>query len=275
MSKSNFIKVFSLEVLHTFFEDNKCTCLQFRAAEITQQLMKRFGFLVRYNANGFEMYTDTSSSLPEFLSYISRSMPDYFDFSVQTEKQNFNLFTDMPFNSGSICYDSASGIAAENGSVILQPQFLNNDSISLAAIKINFADVLSNIVSSGAARFQIYFKARVTQWQYYIVNKSDIHFNNPGVAGKYNIRFNGPFNAATPGGDVALLFTSGESLLPLSENAKYRFDLVNNFDPQQAQAFTSESNILYKGLPVPDPWSTLHANNNGTPIFTSPVYVYL
>jgi hypothetical protein len=277
---TGYPSIFSIEVMHSFFENNICNCLQFSYGKNTQVLLKRYPFLVRHKVNGLGIYADTTAEITSMLEYIGRVLPPYFDFSMQATHQNFGLFTDLPKNrSGQLTYNSGDiADILENGTVILNPAFqVLKEGVSLATIRINFEDVLKYRNTGSPAQFQISFTARATQWQYYIVNRNGLKLEWPAINGKKKIRFDGPLNVSIPGGEPALLFTSNDQLLPLSETPVYQFDLVNypGKEGEELPVFIPASQVVYKGLPVPGPADIGFTQLNGEEVFSSCIYVYI
>jgi hypothetical protein len=281
MTTDSYSKIFSLEVLHSFFEKKICDCLLFEPAEITDKVMKRFGFIVRKKMNGFSVYCNTSQLLPFFFDYIKKAtFENSFDFVIKTNDESFFLFTELPPGpEGQIDYSSEkiSGIDAA-GVVVLQPAYSQTKKGVVGNIRFCFDDILTYKKDKDATAFRIEFQSRSTQWQYYIVNKSSVHVENPAINGKLNISFDGPVNVNIPSGETAMLFTSANELLPLSAKPQFQLDLVNNkiVEGENERAGPlSARKILFKGLPWPDPGRIGLTELNGRQIFSSPMYIYL
>ena len=99
---------------------------------------------------------------------------------------------------------------------------------------------------------------------------------NPSITSKDGISFTGPASVTIQSGQQALLFSSGESLIPLSQQPKQRFDLVDNPAPDNQQGQKRNSpKIIYKGLPNADPKFYGITEVNGSSQVTSPMYVYV
>ena len=281
MIKDEFSLIFSLDVLHSFFEKGICNCLFFEPAMVSEKVMKRFGFRIRKNVNGFGLYCNTSQPLPIFFDYIKRAtFENSFDFTISTNDENFWVFTDLSTGpEGQIAYSSEKvSRVDEEGVAILQPSFSSNQKGIVGNIKILFDDILLYKKNEAAASFRIEFQSRSTQWQYYIINKSSMHVENPAINGKLNISFDGPVEVLIPSGEQAMLFTSANELLPLSQKPRFQLDLVNNRaggGENEMAIPRSNRKILFKGLPWPDPGRIGMTELNGRPVFSSPMYIYL
>jgi hypothetical protein len=274
MIRSNFQIVFSVEVSHTYFKENVCKCLQFNPGGVTGALSKRFDLRIRKRISGFDFYVNTRSSLNAFIQYIAAATGQtFFDFDIVTLTPAFNFFTDFPANwLGQLIYDSrsASNIYSE-GTVQLVPDPLSGARAShIGKLRVCFED----IINQGYTKFAITYMARATQWQYFIINNSSVQLQNPSISGKTDISFVGPEHVTIDNGQQAMLFTSGDKLIPLAEVPKYKFNLVNNPALQAGQKPAS-AKVIFRGLPNPDPIRIGAEMNGNTVQVVSPMYVYV
>ena len=281
MINSSFQLVFKVEVSHTYFEKSICNCLQFSAGSDTAQLIKRFGFKLKNNTNGFDLYVNSSSALSSLLNYICKATSQTsFDFDITTNNKNFTSFTDLPVNwVGQLIYDSQASSNTNDAGVIQLAETLskNQSTPLLGNLKLYFNDILKFSSDTGPAHFNISFKARATQWQYFIINKSQVQLTSPAISGKTDISFTGPENIALETGQQALLFSSDSTLIPLSERPKHRFDLVNKPAEAGRGAFgkAPAPKIIFKGLPNPDPARFGIVEIDKINQVSSPMYVYV
>lgn len=278
MTQSNFIKVFSVMMYHSFFDNSKCNCLHFIPTDKTQQLLTKFGFRINTISNGFDLFSNTSS-LTALLDYISKtSSQDYFEFNIKSSNPNFILFTALPVNwLGQMMYSSQDAKNQNSKGVILlnQTQQTNTMPAFFGNLKVYLEDIKQNLSNNTPLLFEINFDARATQWQYYVINKNAVSLNNPSISGKESVAFNGPENVTLPTGEKALLFTSGTTNILLSEKPKYKFDLVNKSATSQTNEKSSGGKVIIKGLPVPDVSRIGIIENKEQNQVTSPMYIYL
>lgn len=280
MTQTNFQIAFSVEVLHSYFEKNICRCLQFQPGKITKKLIKRFALASNNKVNGFGFYINTNENLPAYLQYISSVTGEtYFDFNIINHNSSFIYFTELPANQiGQLVYDSQSALNIyEEGTVQLNGQLsANTAGRNIGSLIIRFADIVKFRGDNGNAQFDIRFKARSTQWQYYVINKNSISLDNPTIS-KADIPFSGPENVMTETGHPAMLFSSGTYLIPLSEKPKYKFDLINTpaISSDGVTQKKSSPKIIYKGLPNPDPSRIGMTKVNGQDQISSPMYIYV
>lgn len=279
MIQVSYIKVFSIEAYHTFFDNGKCSCFQFIPNNATDKTLKKFGFRLNSVANGFELYSNTTCSLSDLLDYIFKTtQQDYFEFTIKCSNPYFILFTQVPTNwMGAISYSSQDPKNQnDEDSVILSPTLQNELAPSnFGGLKIYFTDLLKVQNKVSDILYKINFTARATQWQYYFINKSAVTLTNPSITDKENIRFDGPKAVTIPTGESALLFTSYKTSIPLSEKPKYKFDLINKSASHPSAPNNLKSKIIIKGLPVPDVSRIKIIENNDQNHVVSPMYIYL
>jgi hypothetical protein len=273
MIQSNYIKVFEIEAYHTFFDNGKCNCLHFIPNHKTDKILEKFGFKLNPVSNGFDLYSNSKSSLSDLFDYISRTaQQNYFEFNILCSNPNFLLFTALPINwIGAITYSSQDPKNLNNNGKILLNQELENKPAPshFGHLKIYFEDILS----ANSPLFEINFTARATQWQYYFINKNAVQLNNPSITEKENIQFDGPKNVTIQTGESALLFTSNKTYITLSEKPKYKFDLVSSLSP--ANQSNTRPKVIIKGLPCPDVSRIGLIENSGQNEVASPMYIYL
>ena len=281
MIRNAFTIVFKIEVLHSYFENNICTCMQFELSAATKKIFDRFGCVIRNKTNGFDFYINTTEGLGALFTYIKKvTTQDYFEFDIKNKNASFNLFTALPVNRlGQLLYDSSStNNRYQNNSLQLKESLSDNKDIAnFGKLTIYFDDIIKYQNDEKYTQFNIEYKARATLWQYFIINKSNVVLDNPAITGKQTVDFEAPKNIVTETGQQAILFSSGNNLIPLSEVPVYMFDLVNNTNTNNNSApkKNTAAKIIYKGLPNPDPDKIGFVKGNIKNEFSSPMYVYI
>jgi len=277
MIQSNYIKTFGIAAYHTFFDSGKCNCLHFIPNHNTDKIFKKFGFKMNPVSNGFNLYSNTKSSLSDLLNYISQTtQQNYFEFDIKCTNPNFILFTTLPINwIGAVTYSSQDPKNLSNEGKIVLSQTLENKPVSthFGHLKIYFEHILKEQLSGDAALFEINFTARATQWQYYFINKNAVQLSNPSITEKENIQFDGPKNVTIQTGESALLFTSNKTYITLSEKPKYKFDLLSNSSSSNQN--NAKPKVIIKGLPNPDVSRIGIIENSDPNHVASPMYIYL
>lgn len=275
MITNTYTRIFGLAVYHTYFTNDICTCLEFTPDGPTSLVLERYGFKMRQGVNGFDFFFNGTGSASGILDYVGRiTGQNYFEFNITSTNEAFLLFTDLSVDwLGQLEFISNSpSNQSVNGAIvlgeILSPAALVSDP---GVLRIYFADILANNYPS----YEIRLNTRSTQWQYYIVNRSEAVLDHPAISGKPAAGFTGPENVTIPTGQQAMLFSSGD-LLPLSEVPKYKFDLVNNSATENPSSSQKKSGkVIFKGLPNPDPGNVGIVMINGQKQTASPIYVYV
>ncbi len=276
MITTAFQLIFSVNIGHSYFENGLCNCIRFNPGKVTQALKKRFELKLVNRVGGFDLYVNTLQACDAFLAYLKRVSPDaFFDFELESNRLDFDYFTAFPMgSSGKLSYDSGLFVGEDK---VLAENYTDETLAPgvVGQLKIHFDDVLSQPFKS--ASFAINLKAKATQWQYYVVNKSAIVLANPLISGKSNIQFTGPTAVVLATGQKALLFTSGQELLPLSEVPKYKFDLQHRpmANHETASLKSAPVKSVLKGLPCPDPGRFGQVKIGDSQQFSSPMYVYV
>ncbi len=276
MSINSYHRLFQLHAFHGYFQQEICRCLEFNADADTLRLLNRFRLLIRRQVNGIGLYTDSLQSAGQLLSYIEQATgQNAFCFEIRTNNPGFNLFTALPPDwVGQLLYHSSDSVTEDNAVLLNARLSANAGTACLGKVTLSFADILKTGTGGQPdVNFKISFQARATQWQYFIVNRNQVPLNDPFIGGKEAIPFEGPVSVQTIAGEKALLFTSGNKLLPLSEEVLYRFDLLNRISGTENKAGkATASKTIIKGLPNPDPqWIGQLANDQ----LCSPMYIYL
>lgn len=272
-------RLFQLDVFHSFFQEDICRCLEFNASSATEKLMKQFRFLIRRQINGIGLYMNAKQPADQLLSYIERATgQDAFCFEIRTNNPDFNFFTELPPDwVGQLLYNSSSS-RGENNSIQLSQELSGNaGTLCMGKVTLRFEDILKFGSQTGCANFEIRYEARATQWQYFVINNSQVPLNDPAISGKAAVNFEGPEKVWTATGQPALLFSSGARLLPLSEAPVYKFDLINRpaskGGTEDGKAIKPQ--VIIKGLPTPDPAWIGRANGDANEQLASPMYVYV
>ncbi len=268
-------RFFQLDVFHSYFQKDICRCLALVATHDTEQIIKRFRFTIRRQLNGIGLYAPVAQDLQQLFNYITQATgQDSFCFELRTNDPDFNFFTEVPADwVGQLLYDSKHCTVSDDEVILSQQLSGNPGTLCLGKVTLYFADIMRFSASNGFANFKIQYQARATQWQYFVINRSAVPLSNPMITGKEPIDFEGPENVLMPTGQAALLFSSGQYLIPLSEEVKYKFDLVNRSNSNDSNDTSEE--MIVKGLPTPQPAWIGRVTGNANEKLASPMYVYI
>jgi hypothetical protein len=281
MKKTGFTIAFKIEVSHSYFKNNICTCLQFELSAATKKIFDRFGCIIRNKINGFDFYVNATDDLAALFTYIKNvTAQDYFEFDIKNKNPSFNLFTELPADwVGQLTYDSSSGEnnVAKDTVELKESLSINSGIASFGKLLIYFDDIIKYQNDKKYTQFNIAYKARATQWQYFIINRNAVVLDNPAIVGKVAVDFDTPEIVVTETGQQAILFSSGNNLIPLSEVPVYMFDLVNNSKTNNSSTTkkSTAAKIIFKGLPNPDPDKIGIIKGDIKNEFSSPMYVYV
>jgi hypothetical protein len=278
MKQINYNIIFKVAIFHSYYENDYCNCLSINLKSETYLLLKRFGFAVKNRTNGIELYSN-SSNLPALLNYVSKATGlTSFDFDLITNNDNFTYFTDLPMDRmGNLSYNSQSesNLQVENEVTLipeLNPSVFQNN---VGSLSIHFDELIKNADQAKPLEFKINYKARATQWQYFIINRSAMPLVNPKVVGKSGIEFEGPQNITIETGEKALLFSSSQNLIPLSIIPTHKFDLIDAklLSNTEEIGQNKMTKTIVKGLPTP--LIAYVGNKSEIKLVSSPMYVYV
>lgn len=271
MTGDTYIKIFSLQCFHTYFENGKCEGLNFSPGERTTSFIQRFGIRIIMVQNGFDLYAKTDGTTFEFLTYLNQIEDgSHFDFDVQSTNPSFYSITSvLPLNQlGQLVFRSNSDLnTANETSIELVSTFsASTSSPSLMSLTIYVADLLKLETDLEQSLFTINFEARPVQWCYNIINRSSLNLVRPQIISNSGFEFEGPTETVLPNGDKAMLFTSGHTMFPFEELPTSVFELKDN---------TPQPKLIFSGLPSPNPNNVEIREKEGTLYSVSSMYVYI
>jgi len=144
---SKYVLLFSLEVAHSYYENNICSDLLYVPSKKTTQLTDRFSLKIEETINGFSFYTEEKESYSAFLNYIEQATgQSSFDFDVYTNNSNFyQLTSSFPVNeTGYLSYESNSKMQ-DTSKITLKGTFNpSGNEKAVLKLKINFSDIIAS-----------------------------------------------------------------------------------------------------------------------------------
>ncbi len=239
-------------------------------------ILTRFKGVIKNGVNGFELYVEAASSLNGWLENIQQATGEvFFDFDIECSNPAFINFTDLPLGEiVKLAYNSSitENTGTGNSLKLVETFSSNSQPGQLGKLRVYFKDITLSTAGS-YNKYIISFKARATQWQYYVINRSGELMDNPVITGTPDIPFQGPTAVLLENGQQALLFSSGNKLLPLSIQPLYAFSLFNKFTASEIgpEDKTTLKTII-KCLPTPGE-NIVTKNENGEVMVFSPMYV--
>lgn len=267
MTRNAFIPIVSVSVSHTYFASGQVKGIRYNPGPVTKELGSRYGFILQNQPGGFGIYGNVPSTAAAYLAYIVSSTGyDFFDVEIQVQDDRFYQYTDFPMDETGPLFFSSDDVVLKEGKPVFN---LRTGEVSAGQPSGMYRLYFKDILQYGATGFSTLFTARSAQWQYYIVNRSAVKMDHAAVVDKSGVRFEGPSAVTIPTGEEALLFSSGATLIALSETPLHRFDLVNYGNGGNGQVKT-----IFRGLPNPDPSYLATAAAAGK-LAASPMYVYI
>lgn len=260
---SNYTKVFSISIYHTYF-NNQINTLVLNPNEETKRLIHSYGLKLMKSENSFQFYDQSDNGFNQLLEHIKQtSNIDAFKFDLISSDTSFYNYTELPIEfSGSIIFSSSnSSHNSTNDSMLLHPEFVENfASQKIGEVHLKFSD----LISENPISYEIKFKARSTYWQYYIFNRSEIKTENLHIDSHSNIEFSMPKIALLNDNEAQVL--TSKTLIPLHKTQTLKFDLINK---------DNDSKTLFTRLPSPQPNQIKISENDGETTMYSPMYIYL
>ncbi|MEP0264352.1 hypothetical protein [Dokdonia sp.] len=275
MIASQFILLFSVAIEHTYYTNGICVDLHYKPSQQTQIVMDRYGLQLQRTLEGFSFYASTDQSIKDFLNYIKTTEDTTsFSFDVVSMNQDFTVFTDYPITTlGVFSFDSSHSIVVDGVTIlkeVFEPRTASNISFS---VTVDYDAIIRFRESGNNPFYTIKFRARKTQWRYYIINNSNQHFEKLEIKGDSEVQFDAPIEVTLPNNATALLFSSGDTKLPLQENATYTFNLLGT----KTNLGNTRTQIILNGLPIAKSNSieTYTEEEGGTTQVASPLYIYI
>ncbi|NND61568.1 MAG: hypothetical protein HKN48_00075 [Flavobacteriaceae bacterium] len=269
--------VFDLKIEHHYFEELICNALQLQPGPATKKLMSQYPIRLNQIQGTYEFYVNTTNSMGDYLEYLkSKSEDGYLDFELVVIGQEFFGYTNLTIDEiPSYLYTSDSfQNQVESDLIDLSPVLTTNNPVNVfAAVKLSFDDLIAQAES--IPQYRITFEARETQWEYFIINRSEIDLSNSSISGNEDIVFEGPDKVVLQNGEEAFKFSSGEQLLRLSEIPKYKFDLISTPPINGNEDARLRNKKIFEGLPNPNPLQMNIIEVDGFKRVSSPMYIYV
>ena len=243
--------LFSLTTNHSYFSDKICKGIIFNPTEETKRFMVHFGLISKFTNNSFTIFADTTIDLNQKINWENINKGTFLQFNITFTDSNFFLYTDLKANQyGYATYSANSNLNIKRDEITeltALPNATNN------CVQISLSSLLEAAEKKCESKFEINFFARSTQWRYFLINKSNIDINDLAIRNKA-IAFTGPVEVILEYGEKALLFSSGDSLIPLTEKPNLQFSLVSKKSTiiKSLPTVNLPTGSFVRGVPKPD-----------------------
>lgn len=261
----------ALNAVHTYFEPTERIGLKFSIGAASQQWAKRYGVYLNTTFNGCTVYSNSSAETSRLLETIKNTTgTNALRIDVYAANANFYVFTKLPKNwLGIVQYKSSNVTKQPDEIQQLTPTHTTTSAANkLGEVTLYFDDLVKTNTPNN---YQLHFEARATQWNYYVINNGDAPLVNPFIETKNKIAFKKPVEVELQNNTKALLFSSGDSNIPLASTPKQKFKLMDDLGMNSANK--KKTRTIFKNLPNPIPTRTSIAQTNE--IYVSPMYIYL
>lgn len=234
----NYQSLLSVTITHSYFANKICKALHLQPSEASRKIMWDFGLIFKPAANGFSIFADkqgTENSLNEIM----------LQFEITCNDGNFFNYTDLADSKpGCLAYHSTNALNVDKDGIT---QLIRLPHAAANYLTVALSDLAEKIRDEVECQFEINFTARATQWRYFLVNKSNARYTDFRI-GNEEIVFNEPVEVNLSTGEKALMFSSGDRLLQLSEYAHHHFSLTAK-DPMGK--INMKSRTIMQHLPGP------------------------
>ena len=260
---NTYSTIAELELRHTYFASGKCAAIAIKPTKETAELLQKYNFMIRNIAGKYAIVVEDRKSLPEYFTYINQvSGLDAFTFNLEVDQPDFFIYTDISSKQlGTYNYSTSN---QTDGNVLTSNLVADTD--VFATVKLCVNDLINNENTT----YRIQFQPRVSEWIYYIINRSGLEFSNVAIKTSGNTPFEGPTSSTVPTGESAITFKSNEPITML-EVSKVRYDLVET----SQNSDLPNGRIIMKGLPQAGPINTVVNTENNEEQFTSLLYLYI
>lgn len=269
MKNISNIALFSLQIVHEYYDNGNCSLFEYKPTIETQQLLDKYPLELRKFSGGFELYSQSKTA--SFLEYIqSISGLEGFVFHIAVQSNTVYDQTEIPKDQlGEYVFDSAKVASNISGINILQPNFKNkNSTVYFGKVTIRFFDLIKQ---NAKQWYEIQLKTRSTFWKYYIVNNGQLRYKSFKIESvKKEVEFFNAQQVTLKNGQAATLIATNTKL-KLSEYSKYNFNLLGGYKRLGKES----QKVVYEGLPNADCNHYDIETQENEQQFVSPMYIYV
>ncbi len=280
MLMDSYIKIVSLKCFHTYFEFGRCKNLEITPGENTLALRKKFGFILQMSDYGFDLFANTKKTPSEYIRHLSELQElTYFDFNISSTDTFFYNVTNLPLDREvGLSFSSNSELNIERTDYTeLMGSFTSPGHLpNLMSLQLFFDDLIRMGSHGREILLHMRLEARSIQWNYFIINNAQTKLLDLVVVSDRgtNLILERPTEVVIGNGQNALLFTTEDVLIHLSETPKANFRLIKHPGDLLDMRFESIFKTIVK-LPNPSVEDIIVKEVGGRQIMTSNMYIYI
>ncbi len=253
----------SIEVFHTYYQNNICRDLQLQPDLSTNRWLQQNQLIWRQlSQNRWGLLKPTNFDVVTFAA----ENPAFKLVFEGTSIQSFIQFTQYPVDQLGVISFSNIRPGEISGSVVNLPGKFIQSAKHSAIMEVELT--LSKLGST-ATQYQISFQARTTRWQYYILAQQLTLNGTLALQGENASLFSGPEQVTLANGQEAILFDSGKNLLAINESGTVQLGLA-----EQKEGSSASPTVLLAHLPNPSPSSLTSGNEKGEDLISA-MYIYV
>jgi hypothetical protein len=162
-----FFPVFSLQLLHPYYRDGRCSDFVIEPTLETQRLLKNHRCVLKTAPNGVCILISGNA---QHVPLISLQKGMVFSFHLRLQTSDFALFTDLSEITAKPAplYTNAETSATSNSQLSLVSRMSKLEGGVFADVEINVTDSLQDLTAE-PVEFSIMFTAKQARWAYYCV----------------------------------------------------------------------------------------------------------
>ncbi len=289
---SRYLFLFSLTVLHRFFDKEACKRLEFVATKDSAKFIDKIGLVVKYLENSIQVFYDEDRKEAMRLFGAEEDKLLSLEFKVFSKDPFFSNYTEPePYKEDSLLYFRTSDATVTDSEKfrLHKEEYVTEDSFTkLGApelrgvldnedifkrpafvVKVDLLGSDSSVYDENLnlrnRNYYLKFDSTKTYWKYYLFGGGDeTRLSVSEATGEVEFDLGG--RESLPGDRVALTYIS-RSGIPLSEKSPYKLQL-------REKSLVGEK-IVVKWLPVPSPEQIARKNIDGKDAAVSEMYVYI
>lgn len=274
--KTRYSLLCELNIRHEYYDDGILKGMRIVPDQRTQAFMWNAGLLFNQTDQGFAIL-HSSTFDEEYIQELIEFFPAYrLEFHLTLTNDHFVNFTDMPLDQLVVFRFDNKRYEAEDNSYRLIPLLEGQlFQVSETALIYLYLDQFLVGGTLQAAKYDIVFKARKTQWNYYLMNIKSAVVDDLVISDEIGKSLLGPTETVLSNGLKAHKYSSGEDLIPMRERSAQTFSIKKRSNASIGDE-ANESEVVLENLPSASAKQLdIIRNDSGVPTACSSMYIYL